>query len=520
MRTLSLLCGHLLLLFIPPSLSLSSISVFCCCAAAAAACGLAAVAPAAATTGTGSSGVIAVEATAFHFCCVMCGVLGFAAAAASSATFGVYVQQSLAYYWCLGKAVAGPLAAAAALLLHIFCGGTTVSSFVQKVDASEEETLVAGAAAAKKTRILLGICAGGLLATAAALAAALRTPTAAQVLFLLHSSASSAEGLSGPEETHWKRRTAQRCPPPSDSDEEAPLMRELRAESSCVNASVASDSLRHCGSSRAFNGSSEEGDNNLSESFWTWQQRARRPTQEGPSWRGSSLRHSPRPKTPFAGHWRKYTLVFRLIWTGLVCCVCLNLTSYLFFPITLQRMRPCSDGGPNSSAEFQLLLVAGYLLGVLVGRCCWRFICNTPPLLLPGLVLVRLLLLPLLFYLESLPALLQQQPLLGPILFDEASPAKVHLLLQGIDALRWCVCFVFAAAHGYLSLVGLVAAADATRTAGEAAAAAALMTLAETLGTAAGAAVAASVVHSPWNGQWANSQQPLTAAASAATRLA
>lgn len=98
--------------------------------------------------------------------------------------------------------------------------------------------------------------------------------------------------------------------------------------------------------------------------------------------------------------------------------------------------------------------------------------------------MLRLTLLPLLFWFESLPqgALMHRAAVAGSPLH------KQHVLLL-LDFCRCLALFLYSALHGHLSLVGAVHATRAPDTLPGREAAAYLMSLSETLGLAAGTAL-------------------------------
>ncbi|CDJ35827.1 uncharacterized protein EMH_0094570 [Eimeria mitis] len=223
-----------------------------------------------------------------------------------------------------------------------------------------------------------------------------------------------------------------------------------------------------------------------------------------------------------------YAFVFGRYRRSLLCTFFLSFSTFIIYPIKMQCMLPCSSTDP---ALFQLLLIVIYHLGVVAGRCCCCCCCrfsSSSQRLIPAVLLLRLALLPLLFWLEASPAKLLPvlraataaiAPAGGTGLRGAAAAARAQLplrhdhvaaaaglaageqkhneelLLLLVDVSRCLWLFVFAAVHGCLSLTGTLYTTRTPETYAHKAAAARLVCLFESTGLAVGTAL--SVAFSP-----------------------
>ena len=220
-----------------------------------------------------------------------------------------------------------------------------------------------------------------------------------------------------------------------------------------------------------------------------------------------------------------YAFVFRCYRQSLLCTFFLSFSTFIIYPVKLQCMLPCSSTDP---ALFQLLLIVIYHLGVVAGRCCSCCCCfsSSSQRLIPPVLVLRLALLPLLFWLEAAPAKLlpvlraataaiaaaggtglrgastvaRPESLLGheQSAATAALPGGVHkqhveLLLLLVDAGRCLWLFVFATVHGCLSLTGTLYTTRTPETYAHKAAVARLLCLFESTGLALGTLLSLSL---------------------------
>ncbi|OEH78448.1 hypothetical protein cyc_00441 [Cyclospora cayetanensis] len=185
-----------------------------------------------------------------------------------------------------------------------------------------------------------------------------------------------------------------------------------------------------------------------------------------------------------------YAAVSRQCSSSLLCCFLLCLSTYVVYPIKVQRMTPCGSTNP---ALYQLLLVAAYHLGVIAGRCTYCCCCTLSFKLVPAVLLLRLMLLPLLYWFESLPRTAIVLLRIASTAFSSNLKLSHQQCLFMLDLFRWLALFLYAALHGHLSVVGAVRATLTPSTLPGREAAAFLMSLSETLGFAAGTALSFAV---------------------------
>lgn len=220
-----------------------------------------------------------------------------------------------------------------------------------------------------------------------------------------------------------------------------------------------------------------------------------------------------------------YAVLFRRYRRSLLCTFFLSFSTFIVYPVKMQCMFPCSKTDP---AFFQLLLIVIYHLGVVAGRCCYCCFCSASSShrVIPAVLLLRLAVLPLLFWLEAAPAKLL--PVLRAAIAATATPgitglrgaagvARVEsplqhehvataatlavgeqeyheeLLLMLVDVCRCHLLLIFAAAHGCLSLAGTLYTTRTPETYTHKAAAARLLCLFESSGLALGTALSLAI---------------------------
>lgn len=457
MRTLCLVVGHLLVFFLSPSLSIAPMTLGGCFTAALACSCLCLIAPFSAAEQTG--GVppsLTAEHFVFHSCCLLVGVLGLCGSAMHAGVYGLHalISPTLAFFWALGGAMAGPLAAAVALVLYNIINFRFPSL---------------------RTRLLLGLCTAWLLLSGILLANALRSPAARRALLLKKTQSRLGEaeehGVTGaipdapaasPAMAAQQDSSQQRQPAiPSDGEEG---LHETDGEKELL-----------CEETQAFLQSARTGDA-ASSTF-----RLQSLLQQASFFGGFSVR----------SQWHFYLAALRQCRCSLLCCFFLSLTTFVIYPIKVQHMAPCSSS--TDPALYQLLLVAAYHLGVVAGRCVWSWCCSVGFRLVPAVLVLRLTLLPLLFWFESLPrtGLMQRAA-------EAAAPRmqQQHLLLL-LDLCRCLALFLFAALHGHLSIVGAAHATQFSENLPKREAAAYLMSLSEALGLATGTLLSIALPFTP-----------------------
>ncbi|KAL8436973.1 hypothetical protein ACSSS7_001337 [Eimeria intestinalis] len=447
-RTLCLVVGHLLVFLLSPGLNSVRMTIGGCFTAAAACCCLALVAPLAMAQQGGVGGQtssISAERSVFNASCIVVGVLGLCCSVMHAGVYGLHaaVCPSVAAAWALGGALAGPLSAAFALLLYSSISSTSPSI---------------------STRLLLGGCALWVVVSGCLLAAALRSPDTRRLL-LLQRQQSQQRGpptqqvaaLSLPSlEAASTTTAAAEEEEQQQQQQQCVLLREVECESAARDPSPDIEAQEH---EALLRGSSRAG------SLWLM-------SADAVAAGRSAMKHQ----------WQFYEEALKECRTCLICCFFLSLTTFVLYPIKVQHMIPCSHGDPGL---FQLLLVGAYHVGVVVGRCVWTWCCSLSIHLVPPVLLLRLSLLPLLYWFESLPeaAWLQRA---AEAAAAGSSVLQREFVLLLLDACRCFTLLVFSALHGHLSVVGAVHATRAPRTLPAREAAAFLMSLSDALGLAAG----------------------------------
>ncbi|KAL8435266.1 hypothetical protein Efla_002521 [Eimeria flavescens] len=446
-----------------------------CLISAAACCGLAVVAPLAAAPHAGGPPVsAAAERCVFNACCILVGALGLCCSAVHSGVYGLHaiIRPSLAAAWALGSALGGPLSVAVALLLFACCGGSNNSpSF--------------------STRLLLGLCAAWLVAAGSLLAAAIRLP-ATKRLLRLQMQQSMQRGPFSQQVAAFSSRsptaaaaTATGAGAGGEGDAQEEKDEEEVRGVLCAASDASSEGARREGPSLAAEGEET-------------QALLQGPRRSSSYWFASPPLLLSKPAAALGTQWHFYAEAVSTCRCSLLCCFFLSLTTFVLYPVKVQHMKPCNSN--SSPAFFQLLLVASHHLGVVLGRCLSTCCCALSFRWIPAVLLLRLSLLPLLFWIESLPAaagLLPAATAAAAAFHQQQRQQQQEALLLLLDGCRCLALLVFSALHGHLSVVGAVHATRLPDTLPGRQAAAYAMSLSDTLGVAAGTALSVLIPAAP-----------------------
>ncbi|EPR58308.1 putative transmembrane protein [Toxoplasma gondii TgCatPRC2] len=240
-------------------------------------------------------------------------------------------------------------------------------------------------------------------------------------------------------------------------------------------------------------------------------------------------------KALLSASWRRRD-VFWAIRANLVTCFLLFLSTYLVYPVTTEHMLPSSS---VDFVLFQMILVACFQAGNVLGRFCVFWGCRASFAWLLPLVLLRLLMIPLFFFLDGslgrpvwTPAPLASPPTVSEAdipsspaahaiiippesaslssLSSSAGPSSAFLAPstsetaaatrafshffsanEGVtaDASLFLLMVLFATLHGWLSVLGAFYATQVPRSTPQKETAAYLMCVAESCGIAVGVAL-------------------------------
>ncbi|KEP64222.1 UNVERIFIED_CONTAM: hypothetical protein HHA_210820 [Hammondia hammondi] len=241
-------------------------------------------------------------------------------------------------------------------------------------------------------------------------------------------------------------------------------------------------------------------------------------------------------KALLSASWRRRD-VFWAIRANLVTCFLLFLSTYLVYPVTTEHMLPSSS---VDFVLFQMILVACFQAGNVLGRFCVFWGCRASFAWLLPLVLLRLLIIPLFFFLDGslgrpawAPASLASPPTVSEA--DIPSSPAAHAIIippesaslsslssssgsssafflapstsetaaatrafshffsanEGVtaDACLFLLMVFFATLHGWLSVLGAFYATQVPRSTPQKETAAYLMCVAESCGVAVGVAL-------------------------------